>query len=582
MKLLEKMGWSAGKGLGAGGQGIVTPIGEGQKVRPQGMGLAFGGRSERSTGALEEARRRGEIVDEPSGKKKRGTPSSTREGTPSDQPKREAWRQQSKKPQKRKVEYRTYDQLIAEADDEQGVGLIVDLSGNAIPSQNLSSLPTTAAGSADTTRLPELRHNLTLLTSTFSSALSSLAREGKTVEERRGMLSKDEVRVRKAVESQDAQLVRLRAIRTHLERVKLLERETNELFSAAVMTPADLAKAALSPFENDFDALYGEYNDEYLGMRLDEAVVGTIAPFMRRLWQEWDPLADPSFTVAELKRWRRHFLIDKAQQKADAENRELDVFGSAAYTDGPSRLAASQSMSAYETMLWTMWLPHVRSAINNTWSPEEPASAIALFTSWLPLLPAFIRDNVLDQLILPKVSKAIAEWSPATYKRRGVALHTLVFPWLEHAGNRMQQLLDEAKRKVRAWLKSWRVEDGVPHGLGHWRDVRRPSLALDAHTLTLDHAQAFSSSDWDSLMLRYLLPQLGEYLRETFIINPRQQDLKPLENVLAWRHLLRSSMMGQLLEAGFFPKLLDTLYVWLTHEPNFEQVTEWCVRLSSL
>lgn len=78
---------------------------------------------------------------------------------------------------------------------------------------------------------------------------------------------------------------------------------------------------------------------------------------------------------------------------------------------------------------------------------------------------------MMDQLILPKVSKAIHDWSPTSARRGGASLHTIVFPWLEHAGDRMEIVLDEAKRKVRAWLKSWKVSDGVPADLEVWQDV---------------------------------------------------------------------------------------------------------------
>lgn len=69
---------------------------------------------------------------------------------------------------------------------------------------------------------------------------------------------------------------------------------------------------------------------------------------------------------------------------------------------------------------------------------------------------------------------------------------------------------------------------------------------------------------------------MGTTLRETFAVNPRQQDLKPLEDVMAWAPLIRSTMLSQLLESGFFPKWLNALYVWLTSEkPNFDQVAQW-------
>jgi hypothetical protein len=109
---------------------------------------------------------------------------------------------------------------------------------------------------------------------------------------------------------------------------------------------------------------------------------------------------------------------------------------------------------------------------SNSWSPSDPTAAVALFTAWSPLLPIFLRDNVLDQLILPKLSKAILDWSPSSMQRGGASLHNIVFPWLEHAGDRMEMVLEESKRKIRSWLKGWKVADGVPAGMDAWKEVR--------------------------------------------------------------------------------------------------------------
>lgn len=43
---------------------------------------------------------------------------------------------------------------------------------------------------------------------------------------------------------------------------------------------------------------------------------------------------------------------------------DVDVFGAASYSNGGnSKKASDRNMTAYETLMWTIWLPRVRSAI---------------------------------------------------------------------------------------------------------------------------------------------------------------------------------------------------------------------------
>ncbi|KIJ22410.1 hypothetical protein M422DRAFT_277168, partial [Sphaerobolus stellatus SS14] len=70
--------------------------------------------------------------------------------------------------------------------------------------------------------------------------------------------------------------------------------------------------------------------------------------------------------------------------------------------------------------------------------------------------------------------------------------------------------LEDANRKVEGMLRGWVVGDGIPADLVEWKNV-------------------FSSSEWDSLMLKYIVPKLGATLREDFKVNPRRQDMTPLE-----------------------------------------------------
>ncbi len=125
-------------------------------------------------------------------------------------------------------------------------------------------------------------------------------------------------------------------------------------------------------------------------------------------------------------------------------------------------------MTPFESLLWNVWLPKVRSAINNEWMPEEPQPAINLFETWSPYLPAFIRDNLLDQLILPKVHKALRDWN---IKRSKVSLQTIVFPWLPYVDQRLEDVVGDAKRKFTGVLRAWTISESIPHDLDAWREV---------------------------------------------------------------------------------------------------------------
>lgn len=132
-------------------------------------------------------------------------------------------------------------------------------------------------------------------------------------------------------------------------------------------------------------------------------------------------------------------------------------------------------MTPFESLLWNVWLPKVRTCINNEWHPQIPQPAVKLYETWSTFLPPFIRDNLLDQLILPKVHKAVAEWKP---KQETVSLQAIVFPWLPHVGLRLEDVVGDARRKVKSLLRAWVVGEDPPADLLAWKDVRIVLLVL--------------------------------------------------------------------------------------------------------
>jgi tuftelin-interacting protein 11 len=295
--------------------------------------------------------------------------------------------------------------------------------------------------------------------------------------------------------------------------------------------------------------LITEYKDEYASEQLDEVVVGAIAQIMRRPFSDWEPF-DPSSDIllSSLKQWKKAYNLKPVESNGHASSN-----GNGTRTDVPVR-----QMTAWESLLWNLWLPKVRSTINNDWDALHPRAAIHLIESWEPILPAFIRDNILDQLILPKVRKVVDEWDA---RRSSVSLYKIVWPWFAVLGDRMDELLEGAKRRIRSMLRHWVVKDGVPAELPRWKK------------------DIYSSSEWDKLVLQYVLPKLGVCLREDFSVNPAKQNMIPFQDwVMPWHNLIRGSMFTHLLDVEFFPKWLDTLYLWLVH-PGYkpDEVANWYV-----
>lgn len=137
-RMLAKMGWQAGTGLGATGEGIVTPVES--KLRPQKMGIAFKGFREKTEQSKMEAKRRGEEVsdDEDAKKPRKG---GKKGGRDEKEKRSDVWKRPKKV--KTKVEHKTYEQIIAEAGQEPvaaGIGQIIDATGAVVSAPSLSSI----------------------------------------------------------------------------------------------------------------------------------------------------------------------------------------------------------------------------------------------------------------------------------------------------------------------------------------------------------------------------------------------------------------------------------------------------------
>jgi tuftelin-interacting protein 11 len=303
------------------------------------------------------------------------------------------------------------------------------------------------------------------------------------------------------------------------------------------------------------------YRDEIEKYHLTDAAIAAVHPIFRQEMDEWDPLAKPTHLVSHLQRLSTILNI-RVQVAPDLTTLALRNFA----PQLPIR-NYSKWTTPYETLIYTLWLPRVRATILSSWDPHDPASMIALVEAWTPLLPHYIHSLLLTSLIIPKLTSALNQWNPRLSHKHPHAQqfppHIWLFPWLPHlppshtSPTSATGLLSDVLRKLKLLLTSYPLALAPPlSSLTPWREILHPNFS--------------------SILISHLLPRLSLYLQAHLIIDPSDQNLLPLEQVLAWRSLFRPSTFAHLLVAEFFPKWHTTLFLWLTSEaPNYEEVGTW-------
>jgi tuftelin-interacting protein 11 len=540
-RMMAKMGYKEGQGLGKDGQGRSGVIEV--QLRPTGVGL--GAVKEKSKQEKEEERRqaalRGQVVLEDSEEEERkrrrhkaktsGTDSGT--STPKRRP---------------KTKYQSLPELQRAAPGlhiPDAFTPILDMTG---PGQKMltstSGLLTPTAGT-EPTELVEAKK----LARRAQNDLSSFVEEWKNLEERKAWVEMELLQQQQAIDEQRG--------------------DTNQIVSAAeiVQGLAQTVKdgqwdPVITALEK-VDGLGVTGNEE-----LSNIAVASVHPFFRQAIEGWQPLEDPKLNAVAPDGFAPALygireLLGMAPKRANGNALVLQGH----LSNGSSHVRSHKS-TPYESMMYTVWFPKVRSAITNTWDVYDPTPLQALLEAWEGLIPSFIRSQILDKLIVPKLDEAVAAWNPKK-KRAASPPHLWLFPWLQFlAGHHVDPksssgLVSDVKRKFRHLIDAWDFRRGVIPGLQQWRSVLRP----DGH-----------SNQWTPLIQNHVLPNLATYLRANFQIAPQDQEpfMIYLNNTLLWKDILGVRDMGQLLVDVMFPMWHNVLHQWLTLDGvNYLEIRDW-------
>lgn len=503
LKLMEKMGYKVGGGLGKDEQGITAPIEA--KLRPKGMGMGFNDYKEAKLPALDEK--------EQEDKAKVKLPAQSKE---------KRWSKQQKRKSKGESDrYLTAEELLLKK-QEQGLEVVqkvLDMRGPQVRVlTNLENLNAEEEAKENQVPMPELQHNVRLIVDMAEADIQKLDRDLRREREKVVSLQREKEKFQEAAARQKQQLDVMETIALALERVEKENSSGALTLDSLLATFADLKR---------------RFGDEYKLCNLACIACSLAYPLLIRVFQGWQPLHNPSHGLKLMSSWKDLLQGDQEQPFDYSES---------AITASP-----------YAQLVYELVLPAIRIAGTNTWEGRDPEPMLRFFESWEGLLPPLVVQTILDNVVMPKLSRAVDSWNP---QHETVPIHVWIHPWLPLLGQRLESLYHTIREKLGRVLGHWHAGDSSAYVLlSPWKDV-------------------FDAASWERLIVTHIVPKLMIALQE-FQVNPANQKLDQFNWVMTWASAIPIHHMVTLLEVGFFSKWQQVLYHWLCANPNFNEVMTW-------
>ncbi|CAF0946683.1 unnamed protein product [Adineta ricciae] len=516
MKLMKKMGFEHGRGLGKNLQGRAMPI---QVQKRQGKGAV--GRYGNEDPNI------------------RPTTSQDSETTSSEKPSKKnapQWRKQPReRVPKQQYIYKTFDDVLKEQTTkfhnkkpgEQSRDKIIDMTGREQRVlQNYDSISTKQFDQEHVFSLEELSHNLDQVIESCEEGMIRSHRRRNADQDTMVALEYDLSHTQKLISDEATKMNRLNILLNMVDQCEQCVRQVKNINDLLFL-------------QRVFEELRKNYSHEYQTYRLWDVAVPVLHSQMKHhLATNWDILHGTHDHDEELinifTKWR--------------DVLEDDTIDLTTNSVTPSK----ENMDPYHRLLWEVWMPFVRRAVLD-WNPRHPDELIDAIERWKSILPGWIRENVLDQLVMPVLHREVDAWNPLT---DSIPIHSWIHPWLPLMKERLEPLYQPIRTKLAQALQNWQPSDS------------------SAKAVLLPWQRIFPQSTWDSYMNKNIVPKLVTLMQQ-FIVDPRQQVLDPWNWFISWVDIVPLPSMVAILEKTFFPKWLQVLNTWLNTNPNYQEIQGW-------
>ncbi|KAJ1924374.1 hypothetical protein IWQ60_005254 [Tieghemiomyces parasiticus] len=485
IKMMEKMGYKMGEGLGSRGQGIVNPIEV--KARPEKMGLAYKGRSERTAQSIQDEHKRKRAERRAAaGRDGDETGSDSSTSSTSVRPKASSGTKPARR--KPKVVFQSVDEVIQRVEARlQGQSVtsepaaapalakpatILDMTGPEVRERDLGSLRSAtprAAGPDIGITGPSVEEDIRLIIDLCLADMSSQDQERRIQQHRLKALAQERTGIEDSLITTETEIDALETMIQATISCEALARQVTQV-------PPEERQAMFGKLVDAVVDLHDRYASRWRDFDLEGFVTGVLAGPLATVLADWSPLAEPQFLQSALRRIRMAMTTHDYLYPPNT----ADPASAASSGDGPpaewrhrlgtlsdhqfpspgwsadeaqQRLLILDSlrkkdtrMTPYEALMYQSWLPRVRSALVNDWPIDRTGqptsspttvkaaneSALQLVETWRPpLIPQYLFHHLVDHAVLPKLANAVDAYVPD----RGTGhIHQWLHPWLPLLG----------------------------------------------------------------------------------------------------------------------------------------------------
>ncbi|KAF5738855.1 septin and tuftelin-interacting protein 1 1 [Tripterygium wilfordii] len=372
MKLLRKMGYKGGE-LGKNEQGTVDPIET--IMRPKNMDVGFTDFKKAMPTKLQGLR---PAKEDESGEQGAGV-----------RMKESGLKHAKSKKKKKKVFIKAEEKLLAkeERDSFQVVQEVVDMRGPHV--RVLTNLENLSLEEDVNAPVIEVQQNVRSSMKWAELEIQKNDRDMRNGEKTSMSLQKKErFEMQAARQNEGLNNMKLMTILGRIE-------EENAI---GTLTLESLAES--------FSDLQRRFPGHYEHRNLSRIALSYCWPLFIQVFQGWDPLQNPFHGLELVTVWEN--LL-----RGDSDD---DIFGVG---------------TCYTKLIMKVVLPAVRRTCINTREAKDTEPMLRLLKGWKKLLPPSIFLDILDQIVMPKVSSAVNSWDP---RRETFLINFAVLPWVPLLG----------------------------------------------------------------------------------------------------------------------------------------------------